>query len=92
MKTVLIPKVQRLLSSGVFVSGPNGSGEIEGPLEVMFAGLVGAAGGFVAGLLLGACARLLTMDAVRGSRGGAHWAAYGAGAGAVALSMIELFD
>jgi len=78
--------------AGFLVSNPNGAGEIEGPLEVAFAGLIGAGIGFVIGLLCGSIARVLTMNAVNGMRGGMRWAAYGAGAGALALALFETFN
>jgi hypothetical protein len=84
-------KLRRVYPAGVFISNPTG-GEIEGPLEVMFAGLLGALGGFFLGMLTGAFARVFTMNARKGSRGGMHWAAYGAGAGAMALALVELLD
>ena len=79
---------------GVIVSGPNtgGAAEIEGPLEVLFASLVGGGIGFVAGLLIGVIVRLITIGSANGSRGGMHWAAYGAVAGAMALGIMELLD
>jgi hypothetical protein len=78
--------------AGVFVGGPNAGAEIEGPLEVVFAGLVGALAGFVLGMLAGSMARIFTMNSPKGSRGGMNWAAWGAGAGAMALAVIELLD
>lgn len=82
-----IEKVQ----PGLVVSGQGmGGGQIEGPIEIMFAGVVGALIGFVFGLLLGSLARIFTLNRVKGMIGGRHWAAYGAGAGALALAMVEL--
>lgn len=77
--------------AGVFIANPK-AGEIEGPLEVVFAGLVGALVGFVAGLFLGVMTRIFTMNSATGCRGGMNWAAWGAGAGAMALAVIELLD
>ena len=82
----------KLNVSGFVVSGSGLAGEIEGPIEVMLAGVVGAMLGFVLGLFSGALARLFTLGRAKGIIGGHHWAAYGAGAGALALAMIELFD
>jgi hypothetical protein len=67
-------------------------GEIEGILEVLFAGMMGAMLGFIAGMLFGTLARVFTLNRVKGMIGGRHWAAYGAGAGGLALAMIELLD
>ena len=75
-----------------FIIPNSPGGDIEGPLEVFFAGLVGALSGFVLGMLIGACTRVATMNARNGCRGGMHWAAYGAGAGAMALAIVELLD
>ena len=77
---------------GLVVSGSGMAGEIQGPIEVMLAGVVGALFGFVLGLFSGALARLFTLGRAKGIIGGHHWAAYGAGAGAFALAVIELFD
>jgi hypothetical protein len=86
-------KLDRYNPAGLVVSGGGVSGQhIEGPLEIIFAGLVGALGGFVFGLLCGALARVFTMNSIKGARGGMHWAAYGASAGALALAMFELLD
>jgi len=76
---------------GLVVSGQGmGGGQMEGPLEIMFAGIIGALAGFVCGLLFGSLARIFTLNRVKGMIGGSHWAAYGAGAGALALAMVEL--
>ena len=63
-----------------------------GMVEVLFAGMIGALIGFITGMLCGTFARIFTLNRVKGMIGGRHWAAYGAGAGALALAMIELFD
>jgi hypothetical protein len=84
-------KLNRFFPSGFVVSN-SAYAELEGPAEVLFAGVIGAALGFIIGMLVGTAARLFTMNAVKGMRGGLHWAAYGAGAGAMALAMIELLD
>ena len=78
---------------GLVVSGPGmGAGSLEGPVEIMVAGMVGALGGFVVGMLCGSLARLFTINRQRGMIGGRIWAAYGASAGALALAMMELID
>jgi hypothetical protein len=84
-------KLGRAYPAGLIVTNSSGA-EIEGPIEVMFAGMLGALAGFVLGMLVGVVTRILTMNALRGSRGGMHWAAYGAGAGAMALALVELLD
>ncbi len=77
--------------AGLMVSNPRGA-DIEGPMEVMFAGLVGALAGFVLGMLAGTITRIITINSAKGSRGGMNWAAWGAGAGAMAFVVIELLD
>ena len=72
--------------------GMSGAGEIGGIVEILFAGMIGALIGFITGMLCGTFARIFTLNRVKGMIGGRHWAAYGAGAGALALAMIELFD
>ena len=84
--------LRRMNPAGVFMSGQGMSGSLEGPLEIMFAGVAGGLVGFVFGMLCGTLARVFTLNRVKGIIGGRHWAAYGAGAGALALAMIELFD
>jgi hypothetical protein len=84
--------LRRINPSGVIMSGPGMGGELEGPLEVMFAGMIGALAGFILGMLVGTLARIFTLNRVKGIIGGRRWAAYGAGAGALALAMMELFD
>lgn len=84
-------RLQKINPAGFVVSGPGMSGPMEGIAEVFFAGIVGALLGFVCGMLCGTFARLFTLNRVKGMIGGRHWAAYGAGAGAMALAMIELF-
>jgi hypothetical protein len=82
----------KLNASGVYMSGPGMGGELSGTVEVLFAGLIGGVAGLVFGLLFGSFARIFTLNRVKGVVGGIHWGAYGAGAGALALAMIELFD
>ena len=84
-------KLERITPAGLVVHGSGVTGGMEGPAEVIFAGLIGALLGFIGGLLTGSIARVLTVNARKGIRGGLHWAAYGAGAGAMALALIELF-
>jgi hypothetical protein len=67
-------------------------GGIEGPLEVMFAALLGGLAGFVAGMLFGTVTRVMTINRVKGMLGGGHWAAYGAAAGALCLALVEWLD
>ena len=85
-------RVNRITPAGLVVHGSGLAGDIEGPLEVLFAGLVGALIGFISGMLCGSFARIFTLNRVKGIIGGRHWAAYGAGAGALALAMMELFN
>lgn len=73
------------------MSGPGMSGSLEGSIEIMFAGAAGGVVGFVFGMLFGALARVFTMNRVKGIIGGHHWAAWGAGAGALGLAVTELF-
>ena len=85
-------RLTKINPAGFIVSGQGVGGEIEGFVEVLFAGVIGALLGFVLGMLCGAFARVFTLNRVKGMIGGRHWAAYGAGAGALALALIELFD
>lgn len=85
-------RLSKINPAGVFMSGQGMGGSLEGPLELLFAGAVGALAGFIFGMLFGTLARVFTMNRVKGIIGGRHWAAYGAGAGALALAMMELFD
>lgn len=85
-------RLNRVTPAGLVVHGTGMSGTMEGPIEVLFAGLVGALIGFIFGMLCGTFARIFTLNRVKGIVGGRHWAAYGAGAGALALAMMELFD
>lgn len=85
-------RLRRINPSGLVVSGPGMSGGMEGPIEVLFAGMIGAIAGFIFGMLFGTLARVFSLNRVKGIIGGSHWAAYGAGAGALALAMIELLD
>jgi len=85
-------RLDKVNPAGLIVSGPGMSAQLEGFTEVLFAGMIGALVGFVLGMLFGAFARIFTLNRVKGMIGGQHWAAYGAGAGAMALAMIELLD
>ena len=85
-------RLKKINFAGFVVSGPAGSGSVEGPIEVFFAGMLGALLGFVGGMLIGVIARLCTLNRLKGIIGGRHWGAYGAGAGALALALVELFD
>lgn len=82
--------LKKMNPAGLVLSGQGMSGGVDGPIEIMFAGLLGALVGFTAGLLFGVLARVLTLNRVKGIIGGRHWAAYGAGAGALALAAMEL--
>jgi hypothetical protein len=82
-------RLERINSAGLIMSGRGMGGEIEGPIEVIFAGSFGAVLGFVGGMLFGSFARLITSNRVKGMIGGAHWAAYGAALGGVALAILE---
>jgi len=83
-------RLGRINPAGFVVSGRGMWGEMEGLPEVLFAGLAGALVGFTVGLLCGAFARIFSMNRVKGMVGGRHWAAYGAGAGALTLAVLEL--
>src|ERR1051325_11960777 len=85
-------RLRRMTPAGFIVHGSGMWGEMEGIVEVLFAGLIGALLGFIVGMLCGTLARLFTLNRVKGMIGGRHWAAYGAGAGALALAMMELLD
>ncbi len=85
-------RLEKLNPAGLILSGRGVGGDLEGPLEVLFAGAVGALAGFVCGMLCGSFARIFTLNRVKGMIGGRHWAAYGAGAGALGLAVIELID
>ena len=83
-------RLEKINSAGLIMSGRGmGGGAVEGPLEVLLAGAVGALAGFVMGMLCGTFARFFTINRVKGMIGGHHWAAYGAGAGALGLAVIE---
>lgn len=84
--------LRRVNPAGVFMSGPGMGGPLEGPLEILFAGAAGGLLGFIFGLLFGSLARVFTLNRVKGMIGGRHWAAWGAGAGALGLAMMELFN
>jgi hypothetical protein len=92
IKRLKAERLNRITPSGLVVHGQGMSGGIEGLAEVLFAGMIGALAGFVFGMLFGAFARIFTLNRVKGMIGGRHWAAYGAGAGALALALMELFD
>jgi hypothetical protein len=85
-------RLNRVTPAGLVVHGSGMQGTMEGPIEVMFAGLIGGLAGFTFGMLCGTFARLFTINRVKGMIGGRHWAAYGAGAGALGLAMMEWFD
>ncbi len=85
-------QLQRVNPAGLIMSGSGMSGEMEGPIEVFFAGALGALAGFVFGLLAGAVSRVLTLNRAKGILGGPVWAAYGAGAGGVALAIFEILN
>ncbi len=85
-------RLKKINFAGLMVSGPGGTGAIEGPIEIFFAGLVGALFGLVGGMLAGVITRLCTLNRLKGIIGGMHWGAYGAGAGALGLALIEFFD
>ena len=85
-------RLNRITPAGFVVHGAGMWGEMEGLLEILFAGMIGALLGFIFGLLCGTVARISTLNRVKGIIGGRHWAAYGAGAGALALAMMELLD
>ena len=85
-------RLSRITPSGFVVHGAGMAGEMGDMIEVFFAGMLGALTGFVIGMLVGSFARIFTLNRVKGIIGGRHWAAYGAGAGALALAMVELFD
>jgi hypothetical protein len=88
---VMKQRLNRITPAGFVVHGSGMMGEVGGLLEVLFAGMMGGLVGFVFGMLFGTFARIFTLNRVKGIIGGRHWAAYGAGAGALALAMIELF-
>jgi len=85
-------RLNRISPSGFVVHGSGMGGEMEGIVEILFAGMIGGLFGFIGGMLCGTFARIFTLNRVKGMIGGRHWAAYGAGAGALALAMMELFD
>jgi len=85
-------RLSRINPAGFVVSGQGMHGDMEGIAEVLFAGLGGALAGFSLGLLIGVMARIFTLNRVKGIIGGRHWAAYGAGAGALALAAVELLN
>jgi hypothetical protein len=84
-------RLEKLNPAGLMLSGRGIGGGLEGLIEVLLAGAVGALGGFVTGMLFGTFARLMTVNRIKGMIGGSHWAAYGAGAGALSLAVLEWF-
>jgi hypothetical protein len=78
--------------AGLVMHGTGMWGEMEGFVEIFFAGMIGALFGFVVGMLFGVMTRIFTLNRVKGVIGGRHWAAYGASAGALALALMEIFD
>ena len=87
-----LERMDRITPSGLVVHGAGMWGEFEGIIEVLFAGMIGGLMGFVLGMLCGSFARIFTMNRVKGIIGGRHWAAYGAGAGGLALAVMEMLD
>ena len=85
-------RLQKYLPGFVVSGSGMGADSMEGPVEFLLAGLVGAMAGFILGLLSGSIARLITYNRDRGIIGGRVWAAYGASAGALALALMELFE
>lgn len=85
-------RLKKIQPAGFVVQGQGMTGEVGGIAEVIFAGLVGALVGFVLGMLCGSFARVFTLNRVKGMIGGRHWAAWGAGAGALGLALIEMFN
>jgi hypothetical protein len=85
-------RLNRITPAGLVVNGAGMWGEFEGTIEILFAGMIGALMGFVLGMLFGTLSRVITMNRVKGIIGGRHWAAYGAGAGGMALSIVEMLD
>lgn len=79
-------------TDGVFIAGQGVSGEISGPIEVLFATLLGGMAGLVAGMIVGTFARIVTTNRVKGMIGGMHWGAFGAGAGALTLAVYTLLN
>lgn len=88
----MLKRLNRISPAGFVVQGGGVQGGIEGLVEVIFAGGIGALAGFVFGMLCGSFARIFTINRVKGMIGGRHWAAYGAGAGALALALMEYFN
>ncbi len=85
-------RLKKIQPAGFVMHGSGMSAEAGGMAEVFFAGLIGALAGFVLGMLCGSFARIFTLHRVKGIIGGRHWAAWGAGAGALGLALMELFD
>jgi hypothetical protein len=85
-------RLERVNPAGFVVQGGGLRGDMEGIVELLFAGMVGALAGFIVGMLCGSFARIFTLNRVKGIIGGRHWAAYGAGAGALGLALMEYFN
>ena len=85
-------RLNRITPAGLVMHGTGMWGEFEGLIEVLFAGMIGGLIGFIVGMLFGAFARIFTLNRVKGIIGGRHWAAYGAGAGGLALAVMEMLD
>jgi len=85
---VLVRLASMLGQSGFVTSGhgmPHGEHE---PFEIGIASLLGALGGFVAGLLLGRLVKFIAYLAGRELSTG-RWAIYGAGVGAILAGLWE---
>jgi len=74
--------------SGFFTSGHGMPHAEHEPFEIGIASLLGALGGFVAGLLLGRLVRFVAYLVGRELSTG-KWAIYGAGAGAILAGLWE---
>jgi hypothetical protein len=61
------------------------------PIEIAIAGLLGALGGFLAGLLISKIARFIAFSAGR-EGGKARWAVWGTVGGAIAGALWEAFS
>jgi len=83
---------KQLYPAGFVVHGSGMTGQYGEIPEVLLAGAVGAVAGLTLGMLCGGFARIFTLNRVKGMIGGRHWGVWGAGAGALGLALIELFD